>query len=643
MESTLPPRQNRPESMAVSKSQKRSTGLNSKAAIAGVCVLLAVAVFLVFSQTLRYDFVNYDDDVYFYSNPHVQAGLTWPGVLWAFTTGYDGIWHPLTWLSLMLDVQFFGADPAGPHLTNVLLHAATTVLLFLVLRQMTGALWPSAFVAAIFSIHPLRVESVAWVAERKDVLSGLFFMLTLWAYAKYVSGAGYQVSGERRTSNIEHRTSNAEREESRRAASKRCEDGITHHASRYYLLCLFLFAFGLMSKPILVTAPFVLLLLDFWPLGRLQPGAPRPIFNIFRRLVVEKIPFFLLSAGSCLATVFAQPHNIARIEKISLDLCIYNAVASYVIYLEKMVYPARLAVFYPYSASEMLAWKAGLGMVLLAGICIAFFWLRHKQPYLLVGWLWYLGMLVPVIGLVQVAGHARADRYTYLPQIGIYIIVAWGVSNLLPSWRYRRQVFGIAASIVIAALMVGAAKQTSYWRNSESLWTHALACTTGNYIAHNNLGLVLDAQGNSLEAYKHFQKALEINPSFVEAHNNLGVLLAQQGQSAEAIRHFQKALELQPDCADAYNSVGNVLADQGHIAEAITNYQKALELNPDFAAAYYNLGNALALQGKYADAIGHFEKALQLRPDDTKARQSLDAALNLQNQSVKVTGKPSSP
>jgi tetratricopeptide (TPR) repeat protein len=252
-------------------------------------------------------------------------------------------------------------------------------------------------------------------------------------------------------------------------------------------------------------------------------------------------------------------------------------------------------------------------------------------------------MLVPVIGLMQVAGHARADRYTYLPQIGIYIIVAWGVGNLLPSWRYRRQAFGIAASIVIAALMVGASIQTSYWRNSESLWTHTLACTSRNYIAHNNLALVLAAQGQSADAFRHFQMALEINPRFVEAHNNLGVLLAQQGQSVEAIRHFQKAIELQPDCADAYNSVGNVLADQGRLAEAITNYQMAVEINPDFAAAHFNLGNALALQGKYAEAIGHFRRALQIKRDDVNIRNSLDTALALQAQSAKAIEKRSSP
>jgi protein O-mannosyl-transferase len=622
--------------MAVSKLQKHSAGLNDKTAVVGVCALLAAAVFVVFGQTLRYDFVNYDDDVYFYSNAHVQAGLTGREVAWAFSTGYNGNWHPLTWLSFMLDVEMFEVDPAGPHLINVLLHAANTILLFLLLKQMTGAYWRSALVAALFGLHPLHVESVAWVSERKDVLSGLFFMLTLWAYAQYVSCARGQEPGERRTSNIEHRTPNAEREESRLAASKRSEDGIMHHAPRYYLLCLFLFALGLMSKPMLVTVPFVLLLLDYWPIQRFNRST-------IPRLLLEKLPFFLLSAFACVTTIYAQPHNGVRIEKIPLDVRIDNSVTTCFVYLEKTVCPTRLTVFYPFAPDGVSAVKTGLGLILLAGICLGCFLLRRKRPYLLAGWLWYLGMLAPVIGVVQIARHARADRYTYLPLIGVFTVLVWGAVELFPFWRHRRRVVGVVAVTVIVVLMAWSSQQTSYWRNSESLWTHALACTKGNYIAHNNLGLVLDVQGRSAEARQHFQKALEINPSFVEAHNNFGVLLARQGQPTEAVRHFQKALELQPDCADAYNSMGNVLADQGHLVEAITHYQKAVEINPDFAAAQYNLGNALALQSKYTDAIARFQRALQLRPDDVKARQSLDAALDLQNQSEKETGKQSNP
>ena len=280
-----------------------------------------------------------------------------------------------------------------------------------------------------------------------------------------------------------------------------------------------------------------------------------------------------------------------------------------------------------------------MGVILLAAICIGFFMLRRKLPYLLIGWLWYLGMLAPVIGLVQVARHARADRYTYLPLIGVFILLVWGLGAAFPAWRHRRRVFGVAAAIVIAALTVGAVKQTSYWHNSESLWTHALACTTGNYVAHNNLGLVLVTQGRTEEALRQYQRAVEINPSFVEAHENLGVLLAQEDQTAEATRHFRKAIELQPDCSDAYNGLGNILANQGHVAEAINHYRKAVEIKPDFAAAHYNLGNALASQGRYAEAIGHFQRALELRPDDVAARRSLDAALDLQNQPVKRNEK----
>jgi protein O-mannosyl-transferase len=645
MESAGRPGQNRPDRMASTQPQKHPAGPDGRGHTLGMCVLLAVAVFLVFGRTLRYDFVNYDDDVYFYANPHVQAGLTWPDALWAFTTGYNGNWHPLTWLSFMLDVELFGTGPAGPHLTNVLLHAANTVLLFLVLRRLpglraancvsaaasqAGTLWPSAFVAALFAIHPLHVESVAWVSERKDVMSGLFFMLTILCYARWVQGVtsgqpspGFGTAGKWQVSRPE-------------TARTSLLSPVTCHLSLYYWLAVFFFALGLMSKPMLVTVPFVLLLLDWWPIQRFDRST-------IPRLFLEKLPFILLSAFACVATILAQPHSGVRIEKIPLDSRIENAVAACLIYLEKLVYPARLTVFYPCSPDGMSAGKATLGIVLLAGVCLGFFLLRRKRPYLLAGWLWYLGMLVPVIGLMQIARHAWADRYTYLPQIGLYLLVAWAIKDLLPSWRFRRWVFGVVAAIVIAALMVGAAKQTSYWRNSESLWTHALACTTGNYIAHNNLALVLAAQGQSADAVSHFQQALEINPRFVEAHNNLGVLLARQGQSAEPIRHFQKALELQPDCADACNSMGNVLADQGQLTEAITYYQKAIEFKPDFAAAHYNLGNALALQGKYIEAIGHFQKALQIRPDDANTRNSLDAALALQSQSVKETGKQSNP
>jgi protein O-mannosyl-transferase len=594
--------------MVTHHSQERLKVPNNNAMAVGVCAVLVAAVLLVFGQTVRYDFVNYDDDLYFTANSHVQAGLTWRGTAWAFSTGYNGNWHPLTWLSFMLDVALWGTGPTGPHLTNLLLHAANTALLFLLSTRLTGALWRSALVAALFGMHPLHVESVAWVSERKDVLSGVFFMLTLLCYAKAVTSNRYQggrASGAE-TFNIQHSSSNAQ---------------------WWYWSAVVLFALGLMSKPMLVTVPFVLLLLDFWPLQRFSRST-------VSRLFLEKIPFLLLSALVCVATILSQPHNGIRLERTPLDWRIENAVATCFIYLGKMVYPAGLTVFYPYSAAGLSAGKTCAGVILIAGICLGFFSWRRKRPYFLVGWLWYLGMLVPVLGLIQISRHARADRYTYLPLIGIFILLAWAAGELFPRWRQRRQTLGVAAAFALAALTVGTVKQASYWRNSESLWVHALACTENNYIAHNNLGLALEAQGNSLEAGRHYEKAIEINPSFVEAHNNFGIWLARGGQSMEAARQFQKAIELQPDCAAAYSGLGNVLADQGQWAEAIANYEKAIGFDPDFAAAQYNLGNALALQGRFAEAIGHFQKALQLRPDDAKTRQSLDAALALQAQSA---------
>ena len=605
--------------MTLSKPSNHQPHLDNRGTALGLCALLAAAVLLVFGRTLKYDFVNYDDDVYFYANSHVQAGLTWPAMAWACTTGYNGNWHPLTWLSFMSDVELFGPGPAGPHLTNVLLHAANTVLLLLVLRRLTGSLWRSSLVAALFGLHPLHVESVAWISERKDVLSGLFFMLTLLCYARAVTNGRRHMPGAEIAGSV---------------------TGGTRQTSRFYWLSVLFFALGLMSKPMLVTVPFVLLLLDFWPLKRISVFERR---TTDWRVVGEKIPFFLLSALACVTTIYAQPQHGVRIEKIPLEWRMENAVASCFVYLEKTFYPSGLTVFYPYSLDGMSAVKAFLGVFVLVGICLGFILLSRNRPYLLVGWLWYLGMLVPVIGLVQIARHAYADRYTYLPLIGVFILLVWGGGELFPFWRQRRRVFGVAAVVVVGAVMVGAAKQTAYWRNSESLWTHALACTTGNYIAHNNLGLILMAQGNTAEALDHYQRAIEINPSFAEAHQNLGVVLAQEGQSAEAIRHFKKAIELQPDCADAYNSIGNVLANQGRLTEAITNYETAVNINRDFAAAHYNLGNALALQGKYAEAIAQFQAALQLKPDDLAVHNSLAAALALQNQSVKENGKQSNP
>ena len=593
MESASTPGQNRPKSMAARQSEKRFAVSDGKGTVLGVCVLLAVAVFLVFGQTLRHKFINYDDDAYVWNNPKVVKGLTFQGITWAFTHSHCNNWHPLTWMSHMLDCQLYGLNAGGHHFANVLLHAATAILLFLVLRQMTGALWPGAFVAAVFAIHPLRVESVVWVSERKDVLSGLFFMLTLLMYARHA----------RRKSVLDSRFWPLD-----------------------YGLALLFFALGLMSKPMLVTLPFVLLLLDYWPLQRFTIRSSR---NVILRLVVEKLPFLLLSAASCAVTVLVQGEAVKSMVALPLASRLGNALVSYVTYLVQMVWPENLAVFYPYRPDVPVWQVACSGALLLSVTTVALLAVR-RLPCFLVGWLWYLGMLVSVIGLVQVGDQSHADRYTYLPQIGLYLIIAWIVRDLTVSWRHRRQILGAAAFTVIAALMVCARKQTSYWRNSESLWNHTIACTAGNYVAYTNLGATIANRGRFPEAIEYFQKALEINPDSAETHNDWGKVLLEQGRTAEAIEHFQKAVEIDPDCAEAHNNLGILLAAQGQTAQAIKHYQIAIKLNPDRAEVYNNLGNVLATQGRTAEAIEHFQKALEIEPYYAKAHHNLANVLAAQ-------------
>ena len=572
--------------------------------IVGMCVLLVAVVWLIFGQTLHYGFVNFDDDGYFSANYHVKAGLTWSSVSWAFRTGYASNWHPLTWLSLMLDAQLFGTGPAGPHLTNVILHAINTLLLFLLLKRLTSTLWPSASVAALFAIHPLHVESVAWVSERKDVLSGLFFLLTLLMYARYaqgVTGGKWQVTG----------TETAEA-----APDSSC---VKCHKSLFYGLALLFFALGLMSKPMLVTLPFVLLLLDYWPLER---------FTI-RGSIWEKIPFFVFSAASCVATVIAQRDPIMSMNALPFTLRLNNAMVSVVTYVTQMVWPVNLAAYYPYQF-DTPAWQiAGVGLLLLF-ITVLAFQTARRFPFFPVGWLWYLGMLVPVIGLVQVGGQAHADRYTYLPQIGLYLVIVWGIRDWTAGWRWRQPALGMAAFSVVAVLMICSWKQTAYWQNDEALWTHALACTDGNYTAHNNLGYVLVAQGRPAEAIKHYEEALAINPNYSEVINNLGTALLDEGRLDEAAQYYHRAIEIYPGFAEAYNNLGILLTKQGRTAEAIEAYRKAIELNPNRAEFYNNLGNLLPTQGQTDEAIGQFQKALEVAPDNAKVRMNLANILTAQ-------------
>jgi tetratricopeptide (TPR) repeat protein len=547
----------------------------------------------VFGQTLAHDFVNFDDHVYVYDNPLVIRGLCTEGIIGAFTHTHARNWHPLTTVSHMLDCQLYGLNAGGHHLTNVILHTISVLLLFLVLKQMTGAVWQSAFVAVLFAVHPLHVESVAWIAERKDVLSAAFFMLTLAAYARYA-----------------------------RAPS----------APRYLLVALF-FAFGLMSKPMLVTLPFVLLLLDYWPLGRIG-DQKLEVGSQLRRLITEKIPLFALSALSCTATLLTQRQSSNAIDQLPFLWKLNNSFVSYVTYIWQMLWPARLAVFYPHPNDRLPVLEVTAAIAFLVGISLVVIYLRRTKPYFVTGWFWYLGMLVPVIGLVQVGEQAHADRYTYLPQIGLYIIIAWTVGDLLleSTPRVRGALVGIAAALVIVSLGVRSFGQASYWKNSETLWNHTLTVTAENDVAHNNLGFLFLRKGELDKAISEFQAALNIRSRNIETHyslgaaliqNNLGNTLARKQLWDEAIDHLQEAVRLRPDYADAYFNLGSVLFQQGRIDQAIAQWHKALAIRPTDAEAHRSVASALRKQGNVKEAIAEYGQALNVVPEDSVALNNL--------------------
>ena len=622
------------------KSESPAADLNDRRMVHGVCIFLAVITFAVFGQTLHHEFINFDDNLYVYENPAVTRGLNLKGVEWAFTHRVCANWHPLTTMSHMLDCRLYGLKAGGHHLTSVLLHTATAILLFLVLRRMTGFLWRSAFVAAVFAIHPLRVESVAWVAERKDVLSGLFFMLTIGAYVRYAQGRSRVEPSLLRFAAPRSRESRAQVIPAldplarRLVSAKQCGDGSEAKMARlwtldYYLVLLF-FALGLMCKPMLVTLPFVLLLLDYWPLQRMSKvegrAASKTAVSALGSLLLEKLPLLGLAIASAVATIFAQHDAIQSFEKFSFPLRVDNALISCVAYLGQMFWPSGLAVLYPFTAGRVGVSKVVLSLVLLAGMSAGAFILR-RRPYLLTGWLWYLIMLAPVIGIVQVGVQARADRYTYLPQIGLYLLLTWAAADLCAGWRCRRVVPGVCATIILVALIFCARAQTAYWRNSESLWTHTLACTSDNAMAQNALGIALFKTGQVDEAMVHYQKALQIKPDFVDANINLGNALLQKSGVDEAIAHYQKVLQIVPGGAEIYDNLGSALLQKGQVDEAIAQYQKALQIKPGYAEAHYNFGFALSKIGQVDEAIAQYQKALQIKPDYAEARINLGNAL----------------
>ena len=659
---------------SASEAQKRPDSCRSSAGTTGeksgggkqtvlLCLLLALVTAAVYWPVARLGFINFDDPDYVSGNPRVQAGLATESVRWAFTSLYASNWHPLTWLSHMLDCQIYGLKPAGHHMTNLLFHIINSLLLFGLLKRLTGAgqarqkeecrmenggtFWRCLFVAALFALHPLHVESVAWVSERKDVLSAFFFMLTLWSYARFA----------------ECRMQNAEcRNKQPAAANTLHAPPSTRQTPRFYVLSLCFFALGLMSKPMLVTLPFVLLLLDYWPLRRVGLKAEDSRLKTLFSLLIEKLPFFALSALSCAVTFLVQQAAGAMtpLQKQPMELRLANALVAYARYLGKTILPAKLAVFYPYARFDLDSWQVAGAALLLLIATAAVLLARKQRPYLLVGWLWFVGMLVPVIGLVQVGKQSLADRYTYLPHVGLFILFAWGAAEAVGRLKRPRFISAVASALVLAGCGIVTARQLSYWRDTGTLFQHAAAVTSRNYVAYAVIGNELAEQRKWTEAIEQCQKALAISPDYSEAHNTLGNICAGQEKYDEAIAHYHAAAA-DLTYADPRAGLGNVLVKLGRFAEAEAQCREALRLAPmhlpamfclatalhsqgklDEAADYYRrilalnpklftprrfLGNILVAQGKADEAIAQLVLALKIRPEDADTRTILGVAL----------------
>jgi tetratricopeptide (TPR) repeat protein len=565
-----------------------------------VSLAIAAVTLLVYIPSFHFPFIVFDDAEYVSQNAHVQAGLSAEGVRWAFTTFDCGNWHPLTWLSLQLDCETYGLNAGGFHATNVLLHTASTALLFLVLARLSASVWPSATVAALFALHPLHVESVVWVAERKDVLSTLFWMLTLAAYAYYVRRPG---------------------------------------VGRYLLIVLAL-GLGLLAKPMLVTLPFVLLLLDFWPTRRLRIGLPHQMKEeslagtpsppaSFRWLLLEKVPLFVLVFASCVVTFQAQLHGqaVVPVGEFPIAARVGNALLSYVGYLGKTLWPVHLAVYYPvdrHAAPGVAALAAGLFLAVLTALTLG---PGRRWPYLAVGWLWFLGTLVPVIGLVQVGGQAMADRYTYVPLVGLFLFLVWGVTDAARAWGLPHHYLTAMAVAALSACAVLTWVQEQHWDADQNLWEHAVNVTEKNYMAHINLGTCYWEQGRHTAARAEFEKAVAIDPEAPIAHFNLGSMLIKLGQLEEALAEFRTAMDLDPEVTVPPNTLGTLLQNLGRLEEAEIEYRRAIDLDPKDAFAYHYMGTALADLGRSKEARAALGQALALAPEDARLHADLGRAL----------------
>jgi tetratricopeptide (TPR) repeat protein len=582
-----------------------------------ICLALAILTIITFWSLKDCGFINLDDNIYVYKNAYVQSGLNWNSISQAFSSELaekGGFWHPVTWLSLMLDYQIFGLNPHGYHLRNLLFHVMNTILLFLVLHRMTKTLWASAFVACLFAIHPLHVESVAWIAERKDVLSTLFWMLTMGAYSYYVEHPGLR---------------------------------------RYFFVLLF-FILGLMAKPMLVTLPFVLLLLDYWPLQRfkaikpdhkIQPEVsklltsdkqkrkskknnavalketleikkstdPEYKWSLIYPLLWEKVPLFILAILSSIVTYLAEQKAgaVKSIEAYPLVVRIGNAFVSYIAYIGKMIWPSNLAVYYPHPGL-LVPWQVIGSVLLLITITLTVFWMVKRFPYLATGWLWYIGTLVPVIGIVQVGGHAMADRYTYIPLIGLFIMAAWGVPEILKKWNYRKEILWTSSTLSILCLCIITWTQVGYWQNSITLFNHTLKVTDNNSLIYNNRGVSYKDLGNYKQAIEDYDRAIEIKPYYAEAYNNRGNAYNGLGHYRQAIEDLNGAIEIKPYYAEAYNNRGNAYAGLGNYRQAIEDYGRAIEINPGHAELYFNRGVVYLTQGDNISGCRDAQKACEL-------------------------------
>jgi tetratricopeptide (TPR) repeat protein len=536
-----------------------------KSLVISIYFALAVSALLVFWQVRNFSFINYDDPGYVAGNRNIQTGITLESVKWAFTTGYFGNWNPLTWLSYMLDWQLFGSNPADFHLINLFFHIANVLLLFFVLKQMTNAIWQSAFVAALFALHPLHVEAVAWVSGRKDVLSTFFWLLTMWAYLHYVKQP---------------------------------------RVSRYLLVLLF-FVMGIMAKPMLVTLPFVLLLLDYWPFER----------KISWRLLVEKIPFIILTAIFSVIAFFTQSgRGMTTFTKFSLKFRIYNALISYLEYIEKMFYPSHLAAFYPHPFKDVSVLYAVISAAVLLAVTILVLLFAKNRRYLVTGWFWYLGTLVPVIGIIQVGSHAMADRYSYITLIGLFIIIAWLLPELLAKWPQRKIALGLSMILILTTLGICAHRQTSYWKNSITLFSHAIEATQNNYLAYYNLGTAYNDIGRYPEAIEELKQAIKITPYYADAYYNLGVAYGNLSRHTEAIEAFTQFINIKPDDADAHYNLGLAYGNLNRRAEAIEAFKQAIKIKPNYAEAHYNLGTAYLAIGDKNSAMAEYNILKSLNP-----------------------------